>query len=108
MHIHHPYYQVVLKIFRGIHDVQFDTRAVNVVTEGYHELKTNRKLMALDCMGLLPATLKRGMVRVVDVTESRQPATIVRRDGLCGSVHYTCSECVGGRVGCGGGGCGWL
>ena len=79
-------------MFRGIHDVQFDTFAVNVVAEGYHELTTNRKLMAMDASRALPEELKQGMVRVVDVTESKTPARIVRRDGLSGRVHYTVSE----------------
>ena len=52
----------MVKIFRGVHDVRFDTNTVNVVAEGYNELLTNRKLMALDSSGRLPAELKTGMV----------------------------------------------
>jgi len=83
---------VVLKIFRGIHDLQFDTNTVNVVEEGFQELEINRKLMALDASGELPEELKNGMVRVVDVTKAHSPALLVRKDGLSGHAHFSCSE----------------
>ncbi len=81
---------VVVKIFRGIHDIPFDANKENVAEEGHTELRNNRQLMAL--APVLPDELTQGMVSVIDCTKENAPALVVRRDELVGTAHFFCSE----------------
>ena len=78
---------VVLKVFRGEHDLQ---RGANAEKEGRKELLRVRKL--IEESSALPKELRAGLVKVIDVTLVDAPAVIVRKDGVQSYVHYSCYE----------------
>ena len=78
---------VVLKVFRGEHDLQ---RGANAEKEGRKELLRVRKL--IEESDVLPEALRAGLVKVIDVTLEDAPAEIVRKDGVRSYVHYSCYE----------------